>query len=42
MDEKEIRALLENETDPYKIAHLLWLLYGDMFFSSADMNGAYY
>lgn len=42
MDEKEIRALLEKEDDPYKIAHLLWLLYGDLYFSSAEQNGAYY
>lgn len=42
MDEKEIKKLLEKETDPYKIAHLLWLLYGDLYFSSAEQNGAYY
>lgn len=42
MDEDEIRHALELEDDPQEIAHLLWLLYGDSFFSSAEQNSAYY
>ena len=41
MDEEEIRIALEIEEDPQEIAHLLWLLYGDSFFSSAEQNSVY-
>lgn len=42
MEDEEIKAELEKTDDPQEVAHLLWLLYGDMFFSSAEQNGAYY
>lgn len=42
MDEEEIREALENEEDPAEREYLLWLLYGDGFYSSAELNSALY